>query len=352
MKAICIADSHLHPYRECSRDNGQDRLQDGLLAIRQSLEHARHCKCQWISLGDVKHLKGMWNLAALNGMLALMEEYVDVPKLMVHGNHDGLASGSSGLAPFRKYAEVVESSGIISADAKEKVFVWPWQLTFDRLQWFMARAKEAAKRSDCILLGHIFIAGSKVGPHELRLGTGVTLEQFGLSGKNRIFKWAFLGDVHKAQEVAPRVLYCGSPYAQNWGELETDKGCLYVDTDKGHVERIRLDAPRFRVVDLTQELPKKREDVGRVVDWAHKDFVRLIVDETFKQKELEKIQSVSGARHFQVIIHRQSRSEQRVSDIHAGMDDRKLLESYMETRPVDGLNAQEVLKAGLALLKG
>lgn len=339
MKAVCIADVHLHPFRECSKDSGQDRLHDGLSAVRQSLECARKRQAKWIMLGDLKHLRTMWHQGALNGMLALLEEYAEVSKWMIPGNHDGIADGSSGLTPFRKYAEVIEEPFI----NPNGIAFWPWQRNFDQLTKFVSTVRKIGGKS--ILFAHAFISGSRVGPHDLRLKEpGVPLEKFGLSKESRVFKWAVFGDVHKAQLLAPGCYYVGSPLALNWGELEDNKGVLFVDTQQNVVEMIRIEAPRFQVL----EWKDHRASVHR--KGARGDFVRLIVDETVKSKDIERVREESHARYFQVVMRRQTRSEQR-TDVHAGMTERELLKSYMSARPIDGLDPQDVLKAGLALLK-
>lgn len=48
VKIIVTADTHVHPFRLCSRDGGKDRLRDGLSALHQSLDMARSHGCPWV----------------------------------------------------------------------------------------------------------------------------------------------------------------------------------------------------------------------------------------------------------------------------------------------------------------
>lgn len=347
MKFICTSDTHIHPFRECSRDNGLDRLCDALRALQQTLQIARERQCLWFFLGDLKHVKGLWYQAALNGVIGLMEEYHDVPKVMVAGNHDGpVRDGVTGLAPFVKYARVIERPSIIPLD--EPIAVWPYNPDIDILHEFV---QKATQNSDVkILMAHAFLHGSRVGPTGVALRKGFTLEDFGLHKHHRVFEWGFFGDVHLQQQVTSCVFYPGSPLAQNWGELELNKGCLFVDTKKKLVEPIVLTGlPRFRVIEAG---PKDlvRMAAQNMRGWASGDFVKLIVDGSVKQEDVQPLLSNSMARFFQVVARRTPTKVEERAAIHTGMDPRTLLSEYMKIRPVDGLDAQMVLSAGLRLL--
>ena len=190
-------------------------MQDGLSATRQTLQVARDRNVPWVCLGDMKHLRDRWMLSALNGLLALFKEYADVPKLLLHGNHDGVAGGRSGLEVFREYALVVEDPFVCklpptTSGWKEPFALWPHQPTLDGLPAFLEIARKAKAR---VLFAHAFLSGAVLGPEEFRLAQKletfqyrrdvITLEQFGLVGKNRVFDWGFLGDIHKQQHLDP-----------------------------------------------------------------------------------------------------------------------------------------------------
>ena len=365
---IVSADLHVHPFRECSKDGGQDRLQDGLSAVRQTLQFARDRKCPWVCLGDVKHLRDRWLLSVLNGLLALFGEYADVPKVLLHGNHDGVGGGKSGLEAFQSLKNVRVVAVPCVTDFPDlgvgKAAYWPHQPMLERLPALLTTAKQAGVR---VLFAHAFLSGATVGPEEVRLVKGMTLEQFGLAGKGgRIFQHAFFGDVHKRQNIGPpngtvtQAFYPGSPYAQNWGEREDERSCLFVDTDRelDWLEVVPVRAPRFRVIDFTgwrsNSILKdfcagKRFEGLPVIAEVAGDFVRLIVGPWADGKLLERVREASGARDFQVVTRRESSVERR-AEIHAGMSQDQILSSYLAARPPqDGLDPKAVLAAGKRL---
>ena len=370
MRFLFTADWHVHPFRECSRDGGQDRLQDGLSAVRQLLQAARDRRCPLVVGGDVKHTPGHWILSVLNGLLALFEEFRAVPKVLIHGNHDGVAGGRSGLEIFRSSdvlncavlsAPCVTTWGTLDGGSGDgtPVAIWPWQRSLDGLPAFLTQAKKAKAR---VLFAHAFLSGATVGPAEVRLAKGTSLEQFGLAGKSPVFSWGLFGDVHKAQALPGNVAgvrgvwYPGSLYSQTWGERETDKGALDVDLDRGVAEIFPIRAPRFIVTDWSdiqdanRYLTANLSAPGALFDSWRGNFVRLLVSPRVDGKLLEQVREASGARAFQVIVQRESRVEQRV-DVHAGLDPGELLSRYVQARPPgDGLDPRAILAAGQKLL--
>jgi len=199
MKAVVVADLHLHLWREASSDNGADRLADGLSALRQTLEYAQDRGVPWVFPGDIKHLTDRWPLAALNGALEVQDEYCRVPKLLIPGNHDGLAGGGSGLRPFFDRDEsmiVLERPGVYEPFGLGKIAVWPWARSYEALPKLLADAKAAGAH---VLLGHSFLSGAAVGPDGMALKAGPTLGDFGLTDKGRVFDWGLFGDVHVRQ---------------------------------------------------------------------------------------------------------------------------------------------------------
>jgi DNA repair exonuclease SbcCD nuclease subunit len=354
VRAIITADLHLHPWRECSKDGGQDRLADGVSALRQMLCYAKERGCDWVHLGDLKHLKGTWHDDAQNALLGVLGEFPNVCKWFLRGNHDGQPgrkeSGLQWLAGLDGVAVIEEPEAHEFAQLKGVAW-WPWQKSLDGLPAFLKDAKNAKAK---VLMAHAFLSGSLLGPGDHRLpGKGATLEQFGLAGKGRVFDRGFFGDVHKQQTFGVgksellSTWYPGSPYGQNWGERETDKGCLFVDTVTGVVERLPVKAPRFVVADWAyiQNLAGK--------GWANGDFVRVLVPVGTSPKAVERLRDLSGARHFEAVpVGVKSKAEQRASEVHAGLPRKEMLARYVAARPIEGLDPKALLGAGLRLLEG
>lgn len=354
MKFVLTADIHLHPFRQCSRNAGLDRLEDGLSAMRQTLEQARKRKCQWVFLGDLKHIKHMWHQKALNNALELMDDFSDVPKLMIHGNHDGMAGGT-GLAPFRSASrtDVFDEPEIVHGDdyGFPTFAVWPHQANMSSLPEFIEKAKKAKVK---ILFAHIFISGSQVSSTDVPIVQGTMLSEIGISSVKsaNVFDWAFLGDIHR-QQVVPgsgkygTAVYPGAPLGLNWGE-RGEKGALYVDLTKGQVEPIKIDAPKFVVLDWVGQKIEPGEWEAR---WSG-DFVRIYISPDVKPKVIEKIRQQSGARWFEIVVRREKTNVEKRSEIHSGMTTNQMLTEYIKSRPLERIPTKKLLEIGKKLLEG
>lgn len=382
---VCVADLHLHPFKQCSRDGGRDRLQDGLSALQQSLEYAQELGALWVFLGDAKMSRTIWNQEALNGALDCFRRFSGVPKLLLPGNHDGpRLPGGSGLQAFAdlERTRVVESPTLLPGWGPG-LAVWPCEADEDGLAHFV----EAAPKEGCkILLSHGLLSGCQLSP-DIK-GTGLTPERFGIGKASPVFPLAIFGDVHRGQifredkrqwawhtwdnlfsrdgqvplHVATgfrgQIVYPGDPYQQNWGEAgEVPKGVLIVRPGP-NIEMIYLQplkGPRYIVEDWTA----KTEDefgqylLGGVPEW-HGNFVKLVLPEWGSSKavqtSLEVLRKTEAIRSFQPMVIREARVKAR-TNISAAMKPRELLEGYMSSKPPeDGLDPKAVLLAGERLM--
>lgn len=361
-KFVLTSDIHLHPFRQCSVNAGMDRLEDGLSAMRQTLEEAQKRKCHWIFLGDLKQIKNMWHQKALNNALEMMDEFSDVHKIMVHGNHDGMGGGS-GLVPFRSASmtDVFDEPEIIYGDdyGFPTFAVWPHQTNTEFLPGFIKKAKEAKAK---ILFAHIFISGSQVSSTNVPIVKGTMLSEIGISSvkSDNVFDWAFLGDIHR-QQIVPgsgkhgTAMYPGAPLGLNWGE-RGEKGALYVDLAKGQVEPVKIDAPQFVVLDWTGK------DIAKAIGderytWPG-NFVRIYISSVVKPKVIEDIRKQSQARWFEIVVRREKPDVEKRSEIHSGMTTNEMLNEYIQARPLQRGNQNRIipkkklLEIGKKLLEG
>lgn len=402
MRAIVLADLHVHPFKLCSRDGGKDRLQDGLSALKQSLEYAREYQCPWIFCGDFKQPKLIWPQEALTGSLAILRAYPDVGKIMLPGQHDGdmYHLGGSGLAPFYEVAKVVEEPTIIQNSSFGPIGVAPARPSIT--PEFLEQAERAQAR---ILFGHAFLSGVLLGPDEVRLpDKGLRRQDLGLG---EVFHVAALGDIHKGQgwlgpqgwrpwkDLVPgetggkkrktsrkgrtssldpgrppsggnsgvplrgkapwkgEVLYPGSPYGQSWGESEDGaKGVLLVDFESGEVSLLPIQAPRYLRVSVDSLDAMDQLDPS----FWEGHFVRLLVgpwaEGTRGRGRLESLREQAKARVFQVIPQR-APVEVRRASLHAGLPRGDLLGEYLKARPFEGeTRPAMILEAGRRLLEG
>ena len=362
------ADFHIHPYRLCSRDGGHDRLLDGLLCLRQSLDLARSARAAWVNCGDFKMPKTSWPQEALTGSHEILRKYPDVDKLFVAGNHDATGLGGSGLAPFRDCAQVVESAAEYvrvkdSSGLAVTLLCVPWDAALDSL----------SPRGDVPVVAHGFLAGSMLGPEDLRIAKGTSVEAYGS------FPFAVFGDVHKGQWRRPpdpalgspatwfpyfskppvrkpgawsgEVFYTGSPYQQSWGERnDPPKGGLLVDTDTGAVSLEPFLSPRFvhleisTVADLELFLKNRGDYSG--------DFVRVVYSGPGSSVVGAAEHLGDSFRSYQFIVRRPpaQRSDSR-ADVHAGMGMDEILAGYVAANPLPDADPAVVLEAGRRLVR-
>lgn len=340
MKLVCIADAHVHPWRLQSRDGGHDRLMDGLSVIRQSLELAASLGAVWVFAGDMKQPKTSWPQSALTGLHAIFRELSSVPKVMVCGNHDAMGEGGSGLASFKDVATIVETAQIVTPVEDLELICAPWNADLERVRFLLPAAGPR------IVIAHGFLQGCMLGPEDTRIAKGIPIADYGK------FDLAVFGDVHKAQWRVPEaiekgrpatwvefpvektviptgsVLYCGSPYAQNWGERnDRAKGALVIDLEAQTAELVPLKAPKYVHLDLDFEKVQKLDDLDR------DNFYRVIYTGALCGATDHLKEQGESCRAFQ-FIHRRGDAQptQRVA-LHAGMSMPDILLSYMESCP-------------------
>jgi|APGre2960657373_1045057.scaffolds.fasta_scaffold03011_2 DNA repair exonuclease SbcCD nuclease subunit len=114
------------------------------------------------------------------------------------------------------------------------------------------KAHSAAGNRKVILLGHFTVEGAIT--HGLALKEGITNEEIPKVDS------AFLGHIHKFQEFKPRHFYVGSPFQQNFGEINETKYVVVLDTQSGKAELIDTKMPQYRRHTLDQFEATVREE--------------------------------------------------------------------------------------------
>lgn len=395
-RLVFTADVHLHAYRVDSRDGGLDRLRDGVSALRQTLEHARHHRCPWFFGGDAKVPRRSWPHDALTAWDEVLGEYADVPKVVLKGNHDGEGDYGCGLRVFARHALVVDRPG--KYDTGESCPYVGDVNAYQRVQFaaLPATAVESApedlagfQESCDLLVGHGYVAGARTGPDDFRAPSSLTVER--LQG----WRVSLFGDIHKGQVLARgrksgytpqwvsfsampeaalsgkiplrspgpwkgEVYYPGSPYSQNWGEREDgQKGCLLVDLVSGEVTFLPVLAPRYVQEDWSDGPPSPSlrawpKDAAKLEALERRwggNFVRVVAGDWFDhQRELDAVVERVQPRTFQLSVVKRSRVEQR-AEVHAGQSDDEMLRAYAKARPLAGVGEDDVVAAGAALVK-
>jgi DNA repair exonuclease SbcCD nuclease subunit len=114
------------------------------------------------------------------------------------------------------------------------------------------KAHSKAKGRKVILLGHFAVQGAVA--HGLALKDGLANEEIPkVDG-------AFLGHIHKFQEFKPGHFYVGSPFQQDFGEMNETKYVIVFDTETGQSHQIDTKMPQYRRQTLEQFEATVREE--------------------------------------------------------------------------------------------
>lgn len=100
-------------------------------------------------------------------------------------------------------------------------------------------------------LFHLNVGGSVVGGGEVLIGREVELAPHDLNELG--FDAGCLSHIHKAQRMAERWHYAGSPFAQNHGEAKDPKAYDVLEIGVGIYDRIQVPTPSRRLVTVRLE---------------------------------------------------------------------------------------------------
>lgn len=242
MKIVLFSDLHSHNFAPYSRQlpNGRNsRLQDSLNIIEQVENIAIEKKAGLVVfLGDLFHSRFKIEVDVLSSVAEYIQRLADVVNIVVlRGNHDTFDTVGDvhSLVFSGDRIWVVDKPRALGMDGV-RLFALPWMESAEDVRNVLKEAEGD------ILLMHCGLAEGTVGPTDRKVDAHLSVGDLPLDR----FKWVFLGDYHKHQELVPgRVMYCGSPLQLTFGERDETKYILVLDTDTGQVEKIETKAPRF-----------------------------------------------------------------------------------------------------------
>lgn len=209
--------------------NNLDRLDSCVAEILET------CESKSIStvaiLGDIKHTLNPVDQRVTNRILDIAHRFTeaDIRLIALKGNHDQLSTHSE-----ESWFPTLEAFGMTVADTPgihEVNGVHFAVLPFERdREALLANAKKLAAKAtkNTILLFH-----AEVNKCHL---TVQRQSDDGISAKELFhdhYQFCVGGHIHMQQNVTDNVFYCGSPFAQDWGEANQRKGYLILDVDKG-----------------------------------------------------------------------------------------------------------------------
>jgi DNA repair exonuclease SbcCD nuclease subunit len=237
---IVCADLHAHDWKEGGEPAGgiNGRLLDWCNALREMIGYARELDVRAIYvLGDVFHLKKNINEQVRNQVFNYFYHARDLNLFFIAGNHDRENDryDSVTIWSFKAFANVIIEPEV---DTVNDIVFAPWLYEQERVLKFLKQQKKERET----LMFHGELDGAEVGPTDYMLKSTFTEKSLGVG----LYGRAFAGHLHKRQHVHG-VDYPGSFIAKDFGELEQDKGVLYVDPD-GRVSTLELQSPKFVVM--------------------------------------------------------------------------------------------------------
>jgi DNA repair exonuclease SbcCD nuclease subunit len=274
MKLVLFSDLHAHNHAQFSRplENGrQSRLQHALDVLQQVSDIAQQQQAQAVLfLGDLFHSRFYLDVDVLSGVAYALGDLSNVcPLYLLRGNHDtfdtlGLVHSLNFGGPNLTVIDKPSRWTIQQMMDEVQVFAIPWLSDANTVRKLL---------SDCasgdLLLMHAAMREGTVGPSDRKVDAELGLNDIPLDR----FKWVFLGDYHNHQELVPnKVMYCGSPLQQNFGERDCEKYILVLDTDTGRIEKIPTKAPKFYQFDSAQSF---NDAVNSGVANPNYDFIKV-----------------------------------------------------------------------------
>ena len=262
-KYLLTSDLHIHPH------HGNNLFIDvGVDYLQYIYEYClKNDIINLFLLGDIFHTSSKINIEVFIPVFEQMEKMSrDLKITIIPGNHELLAKNKktilNALSPF---ATIYNEYEFIDTDNGSRFHFLPFARRIE---------EDAMSIGDCdnILFTHIDIAGFKM-----------TFTKDSKGMKQDFFKdfhTVFSGHFHLHQNMR-NIVYIGSPYQQNFGEVGQRKGfAVYDDSSKTWEEIEYKNAPKFKVLTPEQSLT---EDLSNT-------FIKLKIDK--KIDNLSKLREI------------------------------------------------------------
>lgn len=274
-----------------------------------------------IHTGDLNHSKIQISPEQIDLVVFFLRNLAKIaPVYLIKGNHDGLIRNKNRRDAISPIVDAIQEPNIHFLDKSGEVqfdnkIILNVLDVFDKDNWI--KPTDPSKIN--IALHHGSISGC-----ETDIGHQLTY------GENDIsifdgFDFAFLGDIHKTNQVMDRegrIRYPGSTVQQNHGETN-DKGFLIWDIkskDDFSVKHITLPNPKpFVSIVLT----KKGQIPRRLPDIPAGARLRVIAENNLSLDRIRKALEVAKKRFKPEIVTYLNRSDSRANSIEALMGDFK-----------------------------
>ena len=283
-KAIAFTDIHFG-----NKSNAYAHNEDCVEFVKWVIETAKEENCETcLFLGDWHHHRASINVATLNysiNALTMLSQAFD-QVIFIPGNHDEYYRDKRDFNSIA-WAEHLPNIRLFNDITVEgDVAIVPWLVGDEYKKMHKLEAK--------YMLGHFELPPFYMNAMVQMPDHGeLKVDAFG--GIERVFT----GHFHKRQENK-NVTYIGNAFPHNYSDAwDDDRGAMILEWDKPYVYKAWPDAPRYRVLKLSQllETPEKfllpktyaRVNLDIDISYEEANFIKETFYEQFKVRELALI---------------------------------------------------------------
>lgn len=238
MRLLHTADLHLGSLRGLKTVSSEAKLRRYEAYLRAIFELAEKHECAAVVIaGDIFDHKNV-RPKVRDILLRVLVDNLDMPVLMINGNHDLLEADYTSLHFLAELQTKERLPNLHLAECVPRVvhvagaifvllpYIGDPEIFSRRAKELVGRAKKRAKGQPIVVVSHEMARGSSNDAGWTAKRSGVTLPKL-----KSVTYWA-MGDIHKRQRVGKmrNAWYSGPPAQHNFGELP-DKGVLIVDTN-------------------------------------------------------------------------------------------------------------------------
>ena len=229
-----------------------------------------------IICGDLFHYRDEISVNTIHLASQLLERLKDFNIIMLVGNHDAYykdRSDINSLAPFASWPNIRVISQVTSS------------FNFNRELSFVPWGTDPKHLPDSeVMFGHFEIETFKMNSHKI-CDHGIKASQLLEKAKLIISGHFHLKDERKYSEGT--ILYLGSPYQMDFGDVESQKGIHILDLTTLKYEFIESgDYPKHKKINLS-DLIKENGFSDRVKDEFKNNIVKFIVDKNITADEID-----------------------------------------------------------------
>lgn len=308
---MVIGDLHFHLNPKFDLPDGSNFLLDRQEAtLRWIFEEAERRKAKtMVMLGDIHTSKDRLPNAVKNSLLSVMEDYKEIRKIIVCGNHDANGEAIRYLAP---YCEIIGVNHRMELGGWKCLMV-PYSKHSDTQEEFLQEL------GGDVVLGHFFVEGCQP-PGQVYIKRSTL----------KVYDLAFYGHRHLPSPIndGSSILCLGSIYQEDFAEAGQDKiACTFPDG----VELIKI--PQFierRRIDVKDGILTKR--YSEYDDSGKRRIYRIDVSGNTELEFVDKVRKqLEEAGHFvfvevmprefagKELVHSNSRKEEVMEEFFKGI---------------------------------